>query len=146
MDHHVAAQRDRALKDGRHQRIVGKGQRPRRLGLAGAALEVGEAEERIARRLEPDQRRFPGQRRPESPILAQVDEIDADPATLRETGKEAMGAAVAIVRRHHKRACRQRQQGEESGGLAGAGYHSPRRTLELREQLGEHVAVRVDGA
>ena len=58
MQDEVAAERERPLAARRRQRVVGDDQRAGRLGRRGARGDVDDPQQRIARRLDPDQRRL----------------------------------------------------------------------------------------
>ena len=146
MEDEVAAERQRTLAAWRRQGVVGEDEGAGPVGLLRPHGDVGQAQQRIAGGLDPDQSGLARERGGEGGIVAHVDEIGGQPSLVLEAADQAEGAAVAIVRRDDMRARRQQQQGEQSRRLSAVGNCAPGRALELGQHIGQHVPIGADRA
>ena len=146
MENEVAAEVERALAAGRRQGVVGDDQRAGRLGLGGAIGDVDDAEQRIARSLDPDQSRLVRDRGGEGALVALIDERGAQLALILEPLDQPIGAAIAIVRRDDARTGRQQQQRKQGRRLARIRHDAARGPFELGKRFGQHVAIGIDRA
>src|SRR6185437_16293898 len=95
----VRAERERLLPDGGQEGVVDYDERTGRVAERHEMLDVGDPQQRIARRLDPEERRGPGERGFDGRKIAEVDELDTPLATTPPGFEQPVGAAVAVVGR-----------------------------------------------
>ena len=139
----VGAERDRLLQRRRQKRVVDDDERADLVGEARHRGDVDDAQQRIARRFDPDDLRLAGERRGERDGVVEIDDRAAVQAALGLVDEQAIAAAVAVVR-HDDQIVRAELRGHQRDrGHAGRGDDRARAALEFGQGAGEHVAGRV---
>jgi len=140
----MSAQGERALVDGRRERVVDDDRRAHGVAGSGEARDVDHLERGIGRRLQVEHRTTLGDRGLDLLVIGGVAEFDPDAEPGQEVEEDAVGAAVRVLHRDHPVAGREQTEedaahGRHTGGEAG------RRVglLELPDLLLEGVDRRV---
>jgi len=103
-------------------------------------LDVGDAQQRIAGRFDPDQMGGRRQRLLQCPGHPEVHELDRQFATLLPRGEQPEGATVAVVRCDDPGADGQQVPDQRDGAHAGAGDHGTGAALQIRYRIAQQVA------
>ena len=145
--HDVGAQLERLLPGRRQEGVVHHDQR----ALAFAPFcdqcgDVGDAQQRIAGRFDPQHVGLLCQRRIQRGCIGEAHEIHLQLIALVPGGEQPEGAAVAVVRRDDARALRQQVPHQRDGAHAGAGDDAARAALEVRQRIAQQVARGIAGA
>ena len=98
VDGEVGAVLERALVDRRRERVVDGDQRAPAPG--DDARDVDDVQQRVRRRLDPDQPRLVAQRGGDGVEVGLVDEVVGQAPAAEHLVDEAVGAAVEVVRQH----------------------------------------------
>ena len=141
--HQVGAERERLLPGRRQEGVVHHAQGAGRVRGRGHLCDVGDAQQRVARGLDPHQVRAAGERLLERARVAEVHELDLALAATPPGIQQAVGAAVAVVRGDDPGAVGHEVAGDRDRGHAARGDHGAGALLELGECLAEQVARRV---
>ena len=141
----VGIERKGLLQDRRQERVVDHGQRSDRMRRFDHMTDIGDAQQRIRRRFDPDQLRLFSQGSGQRQRIVEIDEGDAVEAALRLRIEQAPGATVAIVRRDQQVARVELGGDQGHGGHAGRGDHAALSAFEFGQGVGEDVASRIAG-
>ncbi len=146
MNDEVGPQSERLLPGRRQKRVVDHDQRATRLAKGGARFDVGDAQKRIARRLDPKERCGFGHRVPQRGLIAEVHEIDVALAALPPSIEQPVGTAITIVGRNDATPVGNEIAEQRDGRHAGSGDDSTDPELEIRKRLSQKIARRIPGA
>ena len=147
MDDDVEAVLERPLHDRRGEGVVGDGEDSARARKFSDSAEVGDAEQRIARRLNPDQPRLRRQRRLDRGAVAGVDVGDLQSRRSRaHTMEQPPTAAVEVVRGDDMGAVIEQFEHRRLRRQAGSEGEARRAALHLGERVLERRAGRIAGA
>ena len=139
----VGAELEGALEHGGRPSVVHHAERAARVRQVGEGGDVHDADERIGRRLHPDDLR----RRPHGALhrveVGHVHDVGEQPPAGKDLSELAEGAVVGVVRREHMVARRQRLEHRERGRRAGAIGDGGRASFERGECLLQRVAIGV---
>ncbi len=146
MHDQIGAMRDRLLPHRRQKGVVHRDQGIERMRATRHRGDIGDAQQRIARRLDPHQFRLARQRGIEHDLVGKIHNGDFV-QTARGLGLEqAIAAAVAIVR-HDEQIVRPELGGDQGDRRhAGRGDHAADAAFEFGQRTGKHVAGRIAGA
>ena len=145
MDHHIRAQRERLLPHRRQERVVDDDKRADAVRECRGLPDVGDPQQRIGRRLEPNELRSRLERARERRQVGRVDELDLEPAGALQREEQPVAAAVAVARGEHEFTRRHETEHERDRGHARGGHDAASAALEAGERLGERVARRIAG-
>ena len=122
-------------------------QRAGLVGEVGQRRDVGDAEQRVGGRLDPDHLRLVGDRGPHRVEVGQRDRGVGQPPALEHLVEQAVGAAVRVVREHHV-VTRVEQAADDGvlGGQAGGEREPALPLLQRREGVLQGGAGGVGGA
>ena len=140
--HDVGAVLQRALVQRREERVVRRDHRTDGVGGVGDLADVGDPQERVGRRLDPDKGGGPVERGAERGIVVEVDEVDLEPALPGEEREESPCAAVGIVLDDDTSAARHERLGDQGDG-GKPGRHRGRTDAALED--GDRVVELVTG-
>jgi hypothetical protein len=146
VDNEVRAERQRLLPGRRQESIVDHDQGAGGVRLGGDGRDVGDAQQRVARRLDPHHCRRLRQRRRDRGLIAEVDEVDPPLAAAPPGVKQPVGATVTVVRHDDARTCRHQIPGDRDRGHAARGDHCTSALLELGQGAAQQIARRIAGA
>ena len=104
---------------------------------------VGDAQQRIAGRLDPHEARGLRQRGVHGFHIAEVHELDVELAATLPRREQTHRAAVAVVRHDDARTDGEKMADERDRAHAGAGDDRARAALEVGECLGQQIARRI---
>ena len=141
MNHEIRTERDRPLQGRRKKSVVDSNAGSRTLGLCGNRLDIDDAHQRIARRLDQHQGRRKRERCTQGSGIALIDEGDLDlPASLPRF-QQTIGAAITIVRRDDETSLA--GLGENNIYRSHPGTHddSARAAFQLGQRIAQHVAA-----
>src|SRR5581483_11808886 len=99
VEHDVRSELERALDDRRRERVVDDDERSLRAGELRAGGYVRDLEERVRRRLEPEELRLLRERRLDGGEVLRVHEVELDAELGVELREDAPGPAVEVLRR-----------------------------------------------
>ena len=142
----IRSERERLLPGGRQKSVVDGDQRTASVSESGDRGDVGDAQQRVTRCLDPHQRRRVRECRAHGGLIAEVDEFDPPFAAARPGIEQAIRAPVAIVRRHDACADGDEIAGERDGRHTARRYDCTAPLLELGECTPQEVPRRVPGA
>ncbi len=91
----------------------------------GDRAQIGDAQQRIARRLDPDHARSPGADTVASILTGQIDELGVEVATPMQCHDGTVQAAVAVVGQQDSIVRPQQLQHQRDGGHPRRGDHCP---------------------
>ena len=114
MHDHIGAERERLLPHGREESIVRGHQRTGRMGGIGDGADIHDPQQRVARRLDPDEIRLrSAERRPaRAPRRSRlIDEVDRELALRVQRCEQPISPAIAIVGRENACALREAWRG-----------------------------------
>jgi hypothetical protein len=142
VDDDVEAELERPLHPRAGEGVVGGAEDAAGMADLGDGAQVGEAKQRIGRRLHPDQLRLRRQRRRKAHRIGQVDEAEAVPgARLPHALEQAKSAAVDVVARDDVRArVEQLEHGRDRRQARGEGVR-----LRAAFQVGDTALEREPG-
>ncbi len=106
---------------------------------------IDHAQQGIAGRFDPHQLRFRLERGAQLSRVALIDEIHHKISLRVQRREQAVGAAVAVVRREHARPGRERRQDQGDGGQPGASHNCAGAAFQIRQCVGQLVARRIAG-
>ena len=133
MEHDVGAELERPLEGGRGERVVDDDERRRLAGLRravangrGRRRDIGDLEQRIRRRLEPDEAGSGGQALPQRVVARREVDVARGPAARGPVHalEVAVGAAVDVVA-DEDLVARARELGDRRGRRRAAGERDP---------------------
>ena len=142
----IRSERERLLPGGRQKGVVDDDERTAGVPESRHRRDVGDAQQRVTRCLDPHHRRLLRQRRANRGLIAEVDELDPPLAAARPGIEQPVGTPVAIVRRDDACADRHEITREGDGRHAAGGHHGAASLLELGKRGGQQVARRVSRA
>ena len=142
----VGIERKGLLQDRRQERVVDHGQRSDRMRRFDHMTDVGDAQQRIRRRFDPDQLRLFGKRRGQRQRIVEIDEGDAVEAALGLRVEQAPGAAIAVVRGDQQVSRFEQGRNQGHGGHAGRGDYPALPAFEFGKGPCQRVAGRIAGA
>jgi len=139
----IRAERERLLPGGRKKGVVHCDERSAVMRELRDGGDVGDAQQRIARRLDPHQRRRPRQCPTHACLIAEVDELHLPFAAAVPGVEQPVRAAVAVVG-HDDAGARGHEVAYDGNRCHAARRHDRAAPLlELRERTGQQVAGRV---
>ena len=102
VDHHVGSERERLLQVRRRERVVHHEQRACLVRRLGQGTDVGDAQQRVGRRLGPHHRGLPGgELLPHGRQVRNRDHVVGQSPAREHPGEQAVRAAVRVVRHQH---------------------------------------------
>jgi hypothetical protein len=139
----VGSESQRLLEHRREEGVVDDDERPGRAGAVRDPRDVDEAQERVARRLDPHEARLGGQGLRQGGRVVLVDEPHADPGLALVGVQQPERAAVAVVRGQDEIARLEQVQDERDRGHPRRGDDRSRAALEVGQGSGQQIARRV---
>ncbi len=146
MHDEIRSERDGLLPGRRQEGVVDDYQRSGRAPESRERLDVGDAQQRVAGRLDPQQRGRLRQGGLHGRFVAEVHEVDDTLASPSPSLEQPVGAAVAIVRSDDAPAVRDQIADQGNRGHAGRRHDRTGAQLEIGERLRKQVAGRIPGA
>ncbi|MNQ71508.1 hypothetical protein D3C85_861770 [compost metagenome] len=143
VDDDVGAQLQRALQGGRQEGVVAHHLGPDGVGAATDIGHVHDPQQGVGRGLDQHQLGAVGQGRVEGLAVVLIDEGDAEMTLLGAGRQQAVGAAIAVVRRDQQLAGVEQAQRQVDRGHAGGGDDGAGAAFQLGQGLGQDVAGRV---
>ena len=142
----VGAERERLLQVRARERVVDDDERAGRVRALGDRGDVDDLEQRVGRRLEPDQVGRPLERLARDALVRQVDELVVVALRGVELREQPVGAAVDVVDRDRARAGREQLHDRGRRAHAGREADAVLAALERGQARLERRARRVDRA
>ncbi len=136
----IGTQFDRPLPAGRQEGVVGDHQRANRVPALRDVGDIGDAQQRIAGRFDPDQRRGLRQCGGDRGRIAEVDELHGELTALLPRRQQTERAAITVVRRDDTCAHGQDMPHERDGAHARPRDDSPGSAFEIIQRIGEQIA------
>ncbi len=146
MHDHVRTEQQRLLQRRRKKGIVDHQQRAGGMRGLRHVADIGDAQQRIGRRLHPHQGRLFGEAGGQRGAVGEVDEIHREAAFFCPRVEQAPSAAVAIVRRQHMAAGRHQFQHQRHRRHAAGRDHRTGALLQFGQRVAEQVAGRIAAA
>ncbi len=143
MDDEVGAKLQRLLQDRRQEGVVGDHQGARRLGPRRHLLQVGDPQERIARRFDQHDFRRLGKGLVALGRIGQIGEFHPEMPEIGPFPQQSVGAAVAIMGGQHQIAGPEVRQGQIEGRQAGGGDDGVMPALQIGNDLAQAVTGRI---
>ena len=146
MDDPVRPQRDRLLQGGGQEGVVDGDFCPCCMGCPAHSFDVGQAHQRVGRRLDQHQFRLAGEDFIKGSGVGEVDKGHLEMTPPGPGVQQAVRAAVAVVRREDQIAGRQLAQHQIDGGHAAGGDDGAGAAFQRRQGLAQQVAGRISRA
>ncbi|MNT00593.1 hypothetical protein D3C72_1350300 [compost metagenome] len=143
VDDDVGAQFQWSLQGRRQEGVVAHHLGADRMGATTDVGHIHHAQQGIGRGLDQHQFGAVGERRVQSLAIVLIDEGDAEVALLGAGGQQAVGAAVAVVRRDQQLAGVQQRQRQVDRGHAGGGDDGAGAAFQFGQGFGQDIAGRV---
>ena len=144
--HEIGAQCERLLQCRRQERVVCNDDRSGAMPRLAHAPEIGNSQQRIARRLDPQHRRLALRDRLLDVRRGEIGQLELDLPLRGERAEQPICAAVAIMRGEHFSSTRHELQRQRDRRHAGARDHSTHAFFQLAQRAREIVARRISGA
>ena len=144
MQHQIGAQRQRILQSRAQEGVINHADRSGLTRQTADFRNIHNSQQWITWAFDQNQLRFFRQRGAQRLLVVLIDKQHAIAAALRQAVKQAVAAAVAVVRRHQQIARFQKYGGDQQNGRhAGIGQNRPRAALQLRQRTLHHITGRV---
>jgi hypothetical protein len=140
VQHDIGAVREGGLPAGRQEGVVRYQQRVVRAAQPRDRVQVGNAQQRVARRLDQHHARAVREGGRERRRIGLVHEGEPELAACRQRGEQPVRAAVTVVRRQQQVLRSEQLADQRDRRHAGAGHHRAGAAFQRGQRLAERVA------
>ena len=140
VNHDIRAQCERLLQGRRQEGVVGNYDGIARVRLRGEAVDVDDAQERIAGRLDPHHARLLRERVGDGNVIRLINERHAEVCLARECIEQAIGAAITVVGGNEQISRPEQMREQRDRGHARRCHHGAGTPFEVRQRVCQQIA------